>query len=63
MWGVGGSMKLALRAEFCRKISKFCDVVQLPNIESNSIIDYEVKMDDGEWSLWKKKVPEVDIDP
>ena len=29
----------------------------MPNLSNNSLIDYEVKIDDGEWSLWKKKVP------
>lgn len=62
MWGISGSMKLALRAEFSRKIATFCDI-ELPPLENYSLIDYEVKIEDGEWSLWKKKVPLVDIDP
>lgn len=27
------------------------------------LIDFEVRVEDGEWSLWKKKVPTVEIDP
>lgn len=61
-WGISGSMKLALRAEFSKKISSFCDI-DLPSLENYSLIDYEVRVADGEWSLWKKKVPLVDIDP
>lgn len=61
-WGISGSMKLALRAEFSKKISSFCDV-ELPSLENFSLIDYEVRVSDGEWSLWRKKVPIVDIDP
>jgi dynein heavy chain 1, cytosolic len=48
MWGVGGSMKLAARGEFSRKIAQFCDV-ELPNLDQNSLIDYEVRIEDGEW--------------
>ena len=62
MWGISGSMKLALRAEFSKKIASFCDV-ELPSLDNFSLIDYEVRVSDGEWSLWRKKVPVIDIDP
>ena len=27
------------------------------------LIDFEIKIEDGEWHLWKKKVPTIEIDP
>jgi hypothetical protein len=38
-------------------------MVENISIEGYSPIDYEVKIDNGEFSLWKLKVPKVDIDP
>ena len=35
-----------------------------PIIDSNTtLIDYEVKLDDGEFGQWKNKVPVLDIQP
>lgn len=30
---------------------------------ADSLLDYEVKIEDGTWCAWKKKVPQIDIDP
>ena len=63
MWGVSGSMKLALRAEFGRKLAAEVSDIEMPSLETYSLIDYEARAEDGDWYLWKKKVPTLDIDP
>ena len=45
IWGVGGSMKLNLRTEFCTKIHEICSI-DLPNPNGPPIIDYEVRVED-----------------
>lgn len=73
MWGVGGSLTLRERGNFSQSI---CEImpheIQLPSmlgqVEGQAgvpyiLIDFEIRIDDGEWVLWKKKVPTVEIDP
>ena len=57
MWGICGSLKLRDRSLFSQQLSRINTLVDMPNLSNNSLIDYEVKIEDGEWSLWKKKVP------
>jgi dynein heavy chain 1 len=74
MWGVAGSATLARRGEFSKKLAEIMPTHDIPlppmlgQIEGITgtpyiFIDYEVRIEDGEWSLWKKKVPTIDIDP
>jgi hypothetical protein len=70
MWGVGGSLTLKERGNFSRSIASIVPTheIQLPamldQIEGQAgvpyiLIDFEIRIDDGEWVLWKKKVPTV----
>jgi len=73
MWGVAGSMTLLRRGDYSKAIAAIIprDVSlppQLGAVEGAAgvpyiLIDFEVKIEDGEWSLWKKKVPTIEIDP
>lgn len=74
MWGVGGSLTLKERGNFSRAICQFLPTHQidlpsmLDQVEGQAgvpyiLIDFEVRIEDGEWSLWKKKVPTIEIDP
>jgi len=69
MWGFSGSLKLFERANYSKKIEIMIDNsniegLGLPkDLTEYCLIDYECKIDDGEWNLWKNKVPTVDIDP
>jgi len=38
-------------------MSKFCPVDLPPCSNEESIIDFEVRIDEGEWVAWKKRVP------
>ena len=57
-------MSLANRVTFTKEFSKFCSI-ELPNYDSSefSLIDYEVDINTGNWSLWNNKVPHIEIDP
>ena len=61
IWGIGGSLNLAGRVEFCNKIHELTDV-ELPDSSGPAIIDYEVRIDDQQWHLWKERVPRIDIE-
>lgn len=57
MWGVAGSMSLSERQKFGDMISKFCPI-DLPTKTATavSLIDFEVKIEEGTWVAWNKKV-------
>lgn len=69
MWGFSGSLKLFERAKYSKKIEVMVDNCSveglcLPrDLTEYCLIDYECKIEDGEWNLWKNKVPQIDIDP
>ena len=62
IWGIGGSCKLNVRTDFCNKIHEIC-TIDLPNPNGPPIIDYEVRVEDQSWHLWKARVPTIDIEP
>lgn len=64
-WGLAGDLKLGDRSIYWQDLSSSCSIdVDLPQIGENlTLIDYEVKIEDGEWALWKNKVPYLDLDP
>jgi dynein heavy chain 1 len=64
-WGLAGDMKLGERTVFWNKLKESVNFT-IPLPETNgpqTLIDYEVKVEDGEWVLWKKKVPYLDLEP
>ncbi|EFA77050.1 cytoplasmic dynein heavy chain [Heterostelium album PN500] len=60
MWGLGGSMGLAERENF----SKFIQTIAITPVPANTIplLDYAVNIEDAQWSLWKNKVPSVEVE-
>lgn len=73
MWGCGGSMTLAKRGEYSKLLADVCPrEIQLPSqlgsVEGSAgvpyiLIDFRILIETGEWSLWKKDVPTIEIDP
>jgi len=61
MWGVGGSINLHDREEYSRFLMKLSDM-EMPPVEGPPLLDYEVKIEDGTWGLWKKRVPNIEIE-
>jgi len=50
-WGFSGDLKLGQRTFFWNKLKESCNInVTLPHTDNQkTIIDYEVRIDDGEW--------------
>ena len=63
VWGIGGSMNLATRTDFSNQICNFTAVETPPRGPSVALIDYEIRLEDQKWHLWKESVPVIDIDP
>ncbi len=74
MWGVAGSMTLQQRGVFSNELAniipshEIAPPQMLGQVEGSAgvpyiFIDFEVQIENGEWSLWKKKVPQIEIDP
>jgi dynein heavy chain 1 len=64
-WGFVGDLKLHLRTAYWQDlVSSVTLNIELPPIGENlTLIDYEVTVEKGEWSLWKSKVPYLDLEP
>ena len=63
-WSFVGDIQLRLRSLYFEKIRNFelPSGIQWPNTDENiSFIDYAVKIEDGEWELWKNRVQSVDL--
>jgi len=59
IWGIGGSMNLSTRTNFSEELRNWGDV-EMPQVAPNStLLDYEVRLDDQTWHLWRKRVPNV----
>jgi dynein heavy chain 1, cytosolic len=61
MWGVGGSLNLREREKFSVYIMEQSDS-NMPPSSGAPLLDYEVRIEDQSWSLWKKKVPNIEIE-
>lgn len=63
LWGIGGSMNLQQRVEFSDEIKAFCSVDLPVCQESESLLDFEIDVQDQTWYNWKRKVPKMVIEP
>lgn len=61
IWGIAGSLKLHERYDFGNKIYDITDVA-LPDQSGPPLIDYEVRVEDQQWHLWKERVPRIDVE-
>eukprot|EP00928_Gymnodinium_smaydae_P025254 TRINITY_DN20180_c0_g1_i4.p1 TRINITY_DN20180_c0_g1~~TRINITY_DN20180_c0_g1_i4.p1 ORF type:complete len:4280 (-),score=1133.62 TRINITY_DN20180_c0_g1_i4:296-13135(-) len=64
-WAFGGDMFLNLRMEFCQALEGFCSGIDLPSElgGDTTLLDFEARVDDGEWHHWNERVPVLDIEP
>lgn len=64
VYGIGGSMNLATRTDFSEEVRADCGLVDMPPQQAGaSLLDYECRIDDQSWHLWKQRVPTIQIDP
>lgn len=54
-------MNLQTRTEFSNELRNYTSI-DMPSDDA-ALLDYEVRVDDQSWHLWKKSVPNVQIDP
>jgi dynein heavy chain 1, cytosolic len=56
-------MNLQTRTNFGEELRSMT-TVEMPSESSNTpLLDYEIRVEDQAWHLWKKRVPKVKIDP
>lgn len=65
-WAFVGDLNLGERAGYFNKLKDAVldipDGLEWPAIDDyTTLIDYEVRLDDGLFSLWKNRVPVLDI--
>lgn len=65
VWGFVGDLKLGDRSIYWEDLVRSTNLsIELPPIGENlTLIDYEVLIENGQWSLWKAKVPYLDLEP
>jgi hypothetical protein len=63
-WGCGGSMTNSNSGDFFKKISSLCTLISLPlsMSDNESLLDYYVNIEDGEWYNWKNSISPSHID-
>ncbi|RLN69358.1 hypothetical protein BBJ29_000235 [Phytophthora kernoviae] len=67
LWGFGGSMDSANRIDLCDFVVQTLENrVMFPVSGStsldNSLLEYEVNIDDGEWRQWLRSIPQLDLE-
>ncbi|TYZ65491.1 hypothetical protein PybrP1_001542, partial [[Pythium] brassicae (nom. inval.)] len=72
IWGFGGSMDAANRVQLCAFVAQtLANRVAFPvsaasmasaSSADNSLLEYEVNLDDGEWRPWSRSIPQLDLE-
>eukprot|EP00741_Cyanophora_paradoxa_P023561 tig00021590_g22758.t1 len=62
MWGLCGSARHAVRDAFARLLQSSLVSVEVPTGAAGSLVDVEVRVEDGEWHPWKRRVPAVELE-
>lgn len=67
MWGFGGSMDASNRIDLCNFVVQTLEnclvfPVSASSNSDNSLLEYEVNIDDGEWRQWLRSIPQLDLE-
>eukprot|EP00397_Hematodinium_sp_SG-2012_P000022 GEMP01000022.1.p1 GENE.GEMP01000022.1~~GEMP01000022.1.p1 ORF type:complete len:4594 (-),score=1270.22 GEMP01000022.1:1053-14834(-) len=69
-WSFGGDMTLLSRMEFCADVAKMAREDPSAPIDVpaeldkfTTLLEYEARLEDQKWHMWKERVPAIDIDP
>ncbi|TFK57575.1 dynein heavy chain protein 1 [Heliocybe sulcata] len=62
IWAFSGDAKLDLRAEMGDFLRKHTGIDLPPLGPGSSLLDYDVHIQNAEWSTWQTKVPVIDIE-
>jgi dynein heavy chain 1, cytosolic len=63
IWAFSGDAKLDLRAEMGKFLSKQTGVDLPPLSQGGSLLDYDVQVNNSEWTAWSARVPQIEIEP
>lgn len=63
IWAFSGDAKLDLRAEMGEFLRKQTGIDLPPLGQGGSLLDYDVQVNNGEWSAWQARVPVIEIEP
>jgi len=64
-WSFAGDSHLVLRMKFCADATALCGSIPMPDGlgGDTTLLDYEVRVEDGKWYHWAERVPTLDIEP
>ncbi|KAF1777758.1 P-loop containing nucleoside triphosphate hydrolase [Phytophthora cactorum] len=67
LWGFGGSMDSSNRMILCDFVvqtleNRLVFPVSASSSADNSLLEYEVNIDDGEWRQWLRSIPQLDLE-
>ncbi|THH28428.1 hypothetical protein EUX98_g5757 [Antrodiella citrinella] len=62
IWAFSGDAKLELRAEMGDFLRKQTGIDLPPLSQGGSLLDYDVQINNGEWSSWQSRVPVIEIE-
>jgi dynein heavy chain 1 len=61
MWSFCGGSSWEVRKKFSDMLLRTSGVI-LPDSDGYTVIDYRVRVDDGEYELWSESVPRMEIE-
>ncbi|CAJ1328908.1 unnamed protein product [Effrenium voratum] len=64
-WSFGGDMFLSTRMKFCELLAGHLGEIAAPDGlgGDTTLLDFEVRVEDGAWYHWDKRVPTLDVEP
>lgn len=64
-WSFGGDMFLSNRMKFCEMLAAHLGDIPAPDGlgGDTTLLDFEVRVEDGQWYHWDKRVPTLEIEP
>ncbi len=62
LWSFAGDAKLKVRQDMGEFIRSITTIPLPPPSAAYSLIDYEISLSSGEWTLWQAKVPQIEIE-
>ncbi|CAM0135389.1 unnamed protein product [Umbelopsis sp. WA50703] len=62
IWSFAGDAKLDIRTSFGEYLRSITSYDLPPAVNDWSIIDYDISVNNGEWTPWQNKVPTVEIE-
>ena len=63
LWAFGGSLSLKERLRYCAELINLVpSSIAMPDTKNKALIDYEVRIDTGDWSPYDDRVDSIELD-